>query len=170
MRATEFVNEVGDSAYDVHHAETRKTKTKGRIRNAKMGMMDITGREFFNFSTPEGVNYSIGIHQFESSKRGTGIVVEFQNRDDKEFPYDRTGTGNEFTVFSTVRKVILKYLSEHPNVNFLAFSAKNTEPSRIRLYNAAASNPAKWFPGFTNVEKKNNGDLTQYTFGKTDIK
>lgn len=162
----ETINEIGDSNYAVMHAGTSRPTLAQKNQQAKLGGTDVKKHDNFDFSTPEGMNYGIGLHTYKSDKRGKGIMVDFYNKDEIDTPYDKTGTGNEFKVFSTVRNVILKYLSEHPELRFLTFSAKNSEPSRVRLYSAAAKDPNKWFPGFTEVSKKSDNAITQYMFAK----
>jgi len=168
VRATEFVTEIGDSNYAVQQDFDRRKTLAQKNSQAKMGVSSAIKRNAqFSFQTPDGVDYGVGIHTYKSAKgRGLGIMVDFFDKGDFNSSYDISGTGNEFKVFSTVRQIVLNYLNEHPEINFLTFSAKNAEPSRVKLYSAAAKNPNKWFPGFTEVQSKTDDDITQYMFAK----
>jgi hypothetical protein len=47
--------------------------------------------------------------------------------------YDKTGTGKEFQVFATIKK-ILEYLIKEKDVKALVFTATEKEKSRVRVY------------------------------------
>lgn len=55
--------------------------------------------------------------------------------------YGITGTGNQFTVFSTVLEILKSWSNDNSNVDILLFSAK--EKSRQRLYRTFAKNISK---------------------------
>lgn len=58
-----------------------------------------------------------------------GVDVSDDNNDE----YTKSNTGNELAVFSTVIKIITDFLKTN-DVDELGFSARNVEPSRVKLY------------------------------------
>lgn len=65
------------------------------------------------------------------------VYLGFFLLDDNDKSFDSqgiTGTGNEFKVFSTVIAMTKEFIKNHQNIEKIMFLAKNTELSRIKLY------------------------------------
>jgi hypothetical protein len=59
-----------------------------------------------------------------------------------------TGTGNSFRVLSTVLEILKKEIRENPDIHTIAFSSKEDEESRTKLYSRFANNVSKFLPGW----------------------
>jgi hypothetical protein len=67
-------------------------------------------------------------------------------------------------VFSTVHHIIKQHMAENPHIQHLSFSAHNSEPSRVKLYNHFAKK-------FTNKHNQTQtSSSTQFHFHRDDVK
>lgn len=55
-----------------------------------------------------------------------------------DYAWGVEGSGDEIMVFSTVIAIIRKFMNKNPSLKNLVFSAKLSEPSRVKLYNRMA--------------------------------
>ena len=160
------LDEVGDSHYDVDQVYHNKTSLKRAKGQYKMDLPNVKQKNGFQFSTPDGTTYRLNLAKIKGYKTGRmGLNVEFFDLN-SDSPYDISGKGNALKVFSTVKATIAKYISEDPSISFIAFTAKNTEPSRVKLYKMFANQFSKYFPGFTQVEVEKFRDSTGFRISK----
>jgi hypothetical protein len=71
-----------------------------------------------------------------------------------------TGTGNSIRVFSTILAVLKDAIKRNPDYSKVIFSAKETEPSRIKLYSRFADNVGKYLPGWKLSKVKPNAKMS----------
>jgi len=163
MRIDEVLNEVGDSFYDVELARVRKPSLNDRVKREKIGKPNLRRkRSTFRFNTDSGSRYIIELIQDKLTKRkGDGLTVMFSDMD-ADNGIAINNKGDAIKIFSTVKNVLAKYLSQHPEVIIVGFSAKTSEPSRVKLYQTFANQFKRWFPQFTNLKVKQVDDFTQY--------
>lgn len=163
MRATEFISEIGNSFYDVEKTSGSSPSKNLRIKHAK-GVVPFTPktRANFKFKTDSGTEYVIHLSMMKSPKNGrTGVEVVFADANEEE-DIAITNKGDAIKVFSTVKNVIAKFISEHPKVSVVAFSAKTDEPSRVKLYQTFANQFTRWFPNFSEQKVFKHPDYTTF--------
>jgi predicted nucleotidyltransferase len=133
------VNEALDSSYP--------------YRNSKQN----PGKDFY-FDTEDGQEYKV---EFDSIW-GDDVSVAFSARGQgDEHKTGITGTGNSRKIFGTVIKIVKDYIRK-ANPEIIAFSANNSEPSRVRLYNMLASQVNKELPNYNFTDAFSNGGFTTY--------
>jgi hypothetical protein len=122
-------------------------------RNSKQN----PGKDFY-FDTEDGQEYKV---EFDSIW-GDDVSVAFSARGQgDEHKTGITGTGNSRKIFGTVIKIVKDYIRK-ANPEIIAFSANNSEPSRVRLYNMLASQVNKELPNYNFTDAFSNGGLTTY--------
>ena len=133
------INEALDSSYP--------------YRNSKQN----PGKDFY-FDTEDGQEYKV---EFDSIW-GDDVSVAFSARGQgDEHKTGITGTGNSRKIFGTVIKIVKDYIRK-ANPEIIAFSANNSEPSRVRLYNMLASQVNKELPNYNFTDAFSNGGFTTY--------
>ena len=183
MRLSEFtssnkkiIGEVGDTAYDATltpNGYSTNTRTKNQqIRTPTQSKIELVPRapaiERYNFTTKAGTKYIIYIYKMKTENGIYGISVTFDDTENDK-PYALTGTGDSIKVFATVKNVLLNYLSKHPNIKFVTFSAKRSESTRVKLYNYIAGQFEKWVPGFKEVRTQYMDDYVHFIVSKQSI-
>ena len=137
-RITAMTNEALDSSYD--------------YRDSKQN----PGNAFY-FDTEDGQEYKVEIDNVDND-----VTVAFSARGQgDEHKIGLTGTGNSRKVFGTVIKIVKDYIRKS-NPEIIAFSANNSEPSRVRLYKMLASQANKELPNYNFTDAFSNGGLTTY--------
>ena len=137
-RITAMTNEALDSSYDYR------------------GSKQNPGNDFY-FDTEDGQEYKVEIGNVDND-----VTVAFSARGQgDEHKIGLTGTGNSRKVFGTVIKIVKDYISKS-NPEIIAFSANNSEPSRVRLYKMLASQANKELPNYKFTDAFSNGGLTTY--------
>jgi hypothetical protein len=122
-------------------------------RNSKQN----PGQDFY-FDTEDGQEYKV---EFDSIW-GDDVSVAFSARGQgDEHKTGITGTGNSRKIFGTVIKIVKDYIRK-ANPEIIAFSANNSEPSRVRLYNMLASQVNKELPNYNFTDAFSNGGFTTY--------
>jgi hypothetical protein len=122
-------------------------------RNSKQN----PGKDFY-FDTEDGQEYKV---EFDSIW-GDDVTVSFAARGQgDEHKIGLTGTGNSRKIFGTVIKIVKDYITK-ANPEIIVFSANNSEPSRVRLYNMLASQVNKELPNYNFTDAFSNGGLTTY--------
>jgi hypothetical protein len=122
-------------------------------RNSKQN----PGKDFY-FDTEDGQEYKV---EFDSIW-GDDVSVAFSARGQgDEHKTGITGTGNSRKIFGTVIKIVKDYIRK-ANPEIIVFSANNSEPSRVRLYNMLASQVNKELPNYNFTDAFSNGGLTTY--------
>jgi hypothetical protein len=122
-------------------------------RNSKQN----PGKDFY-FDTEDGQEYKV---EFDSIW-GDDVSVAFSARGQgDEHKTGITGTGNSRKIFGTVIKIVKDYIRK-ANPEIIAFSANNSEPSRVRLYNMLASQVNKELPNYNFTDAFSNGGFTTY--------
>jgi hypothetical protein len=138
-RITAMTNEALDSSYDYR------------------GSKQNPGNDFY-FETEDGQEYKV---EFDNVW-GDDVNVAFSARGQgDEHKTGITGTGNSRKVFGTVIKIVKDYIRKS-NPEIIAFSANNSEPSRVRLYKMLASQANKELPNYNFTDAFSNGGLTTY--------
>jgi hypothetical protein len=114
------------------------------------------GNDFY-FDTEDGQEYKVEIDNIDND-----VTVAFSARGQgDEHKTGITGTGNSRKIFGTVIKIVKDYISKS-NPEIIAFSANNSEPSRVRLYKMLASQANKELPNYNFTDAFSNGGLTTY--------
>jgi predicted nucleotidyltransferase len=112
----------------------------------------------FYFDTEDGQEYKVEI----DNVWGNDVTVAFSARGQgDEHKTGITGTGNSRKIFGTVIKIVKDYIRKS-NPGIIAFSADNSEPSRVRLYKMLASQANKELPNYNFTDAFSNGGLTTY--------
>lgn len=159
------LSEVGDSFYDVDQTSAYSPSKNIRIKHAK-GVTPFVPktRANFKFKTDSGTQYVINLSMMKSPKNGrTGVeVVFYDDNEDDDNKIGITNKGDAVKVFSTVKAVLTKFLSEHPQASVVAFSAKTDEPSRVKLYQTFANQFTRWFPKFSEQNVYRHPDYTTF--------
>ena len=138
-RITAMTNEALDSSY----------KYRGSKQNP--------GNDFY-FETEDGQEYKV---EFDNVW-GDDVNVAFSARGQgDEHKTGITGTGNSRKIFGTVIKIVKDYIGKS-NPEIIAFSANNSEPSRVRLYKMLASQANKELPNYNFTDAFSNGGFTTY--------
>ena len=111
----------------------------------------------FYFDTEDGQEYKVEIDNVDND-----ATVAFSARGQgDEHKTGITGTGNSRKIFGTVIKIVKDYIRKS-NPEIIAFSADNSEPSRVRLYKMLASQANKELPNYNFTDAFSNGGLTTY--------
>jgi hypothetical protein len=146
-RITAMTNEALDSSYE--------------YRNSKRN----PGNDFY-FDTEDGQEYKV---EFDSVFAG-GVNISFAARGQgDEHKIGLTGTGNSRKIFGTVIKIVKDYIRKS-NPEIIAFSANNSESSRVRLYKMLASQANKELPNYNFADVFSNGGFTTYYLTRDDTK
>jgi len=173
MRFNEIIAEVGDSFYDVEKTSAYSPSKNIRIKHAK-GVVPFTPktRANFKFKTDSGTQYVINLSMMKSPTNGrTGVEVIFYDANENDNDnIGITNKGDAVKVFSTVKAVLTKFLSEHPKASVVAFSAKTDEPSRVKLYQTFANQFTRWFPAFSEQKVYRHPDYTTFAIMIPDNK
>lgn len=118
----------------------------------------------YYFNTDSGEQYKV---VFKGDKK---VEVSFMARGENDQPKDNiTGTGDSRKVFGTVMNIVKDYVdSYHPDILF--FAAVNSEPSRIRLYNALAAKANSALPGYSFAKTLKDKAFTVYYITRDGLK
>lgn len=103
----------------------------------------------YKFVTDRRSEYYVNIEWYDET-----ISVEFDKETAVGVP--RQGilnTGDAFRIFATIAKAIKTYLAGHQPINRIEFMGKQTEPSRIKLYDQIAKVFPRHIPNFKFVKK-----------------
>lgn len=134
-------------------AMTEALDSSYEYRNSKQN----PGNAFY-FDTEDGQEYKV---EFDSIW-GDDVTVSFAARGQgDEHKIGLTGTGNSRKIFGTVIKIVKDYIRK-ANPEIIVFSANNSEPSRVRLYNMLASQVNKELPNYNFTDAFSNGGFTTY--------
>jgi hypothetical protein len=114
------------------------------------------GRAFY-FDTEDGQEYKV---EFDIVDDDVTVAFAARGQGD-EHKIGLTGTGNSRKIFGTVIKIVKDYIRKS-NPGIIAFSANNSEPSRVRLYNMLASQVNKELPNYNFTDAFSNGGFTTY--------
>jgi hypothetical protein len=119
----------------------------------------------FYFDTEDGQEYKVEIDNVDND-----ATVAFSARGQgDEHKTGITGTGNSRKIFGTVIKIVKDYIRKS-NPEIIAFSADNSEPSRVRLYKMLASQANKELPNYKFTDAFSNGGLTTYYLTRDGVK
>ena len=163
----EVLGEVGDSNYAVQHSDSRKATKRSKYVNAKLNLPRVKQRDDFQFSTPDGKTYIIQIKKYQVDGTGDmGIDVSFYDPA-SESPFAVTGSGNAIRIFSTVKNVVGKYLSQDPSISVITFLSKNSESSRLKLYRTFLVQISRWFPEFQRTRETKTDDYVEFKLSKS---
>ena len=114
------------------------------------------GNDFY-FDTEDGQEYKVEIDNVDND-----VTVAFSAKGQgDEHKIGLTGTGNSRKVFGTVIKIVKDYIRKS-NPEIIAFSANNSEPSRVRLYKMLASQANKELSNYNFTDAFSNGGFTTY--------
>lgn len=91
--------------------------------------------------TINDIEYFVLFSQDEDIYTRWYIVFDIENRSEKEELYSLSGTGNAYTLFSTLIPLIQEFSRKNPNVTSIVFTAD--EESRKKFYNRFAKILAK---------------------------
>jgi hypothetical protein len=79
-----------------------------------------------------------------------------------------TGTGDSRKVFGTVVKIVKDYIDTY-KPKTLYFTAENSEPSRIKLYNTLISQVSKELPDYKALDNIDLGTGTAYMLKRKEV-
>jgi hypothetical protein len=114
------------------------------------------GKDFY-FDTEDGQEYKV---QFDIVDDDVTVAFSARGQGD-EHKTGITGTGNSRKIFGTVIKIVKDYIRKS-NPGIIAFSANNSEPSRVRLYKMLASQANKELSNYNFTDAFSNGGFTTY--------
>jgi hypothetical protein len=118
----------------------------------------------YYFTTDAGEQYKV---TFNGNKK---VEVSFMARGENDQIKDYiTGSGDSRKVFGTVINIVNEYTRQH-NPEILVFAANNAEPSRVRLYNALASQASRALPGYTFAKTLKLSMFTTFYLTRDNIK
>ncbi len=80
---------------------------------------------------------------------------------DEDGGYKMTDSGDAFRIFATVMEILYSQKEQLLSQGSIKFTAKNDEPSRIRLYDRMVKKYAKKI-GYKNVTKSKSLDVLNY--------
>ena len=118
----------------------------------------------YYFTTDEGTDYKVtlkGLNKVEVSFYARG-----ENSQEKD---NITGTGDSLKVFGTVINIVKDYVGQN-QPDILMFTADNSEPSRVRLYNTLASQASRALPGYKFAKTLKAGLSTTFYLTRDDVK
>lgn len=120
---SKFIIESGDSHYPY-----KKSHTYGNFIH-HYDFDDGSGKKKRVTIDHDGSAAEIAFHDTDKEEKGS-----------KE-KYGATGEskGKSLKVFSTVKHILKKHASEHPDLHVYSFSSNKHEPSRVSLYKRMAS-------------------------------
>lgn len=182
MRAYEFLSEGNDQEHHTggslglpfpgtYEQEYDMFKRKGPRRITAMTNEALDSSypyEFKNngyyFTTDEGTDYKVTVKGINK------VEVSFMARGENDQPKDNiTGTGDSLKVFGTVINIVKDYVSQN-QPNIIMFTADNSEPSRVRLYNTLASQASRALPGYKFAKTLKAGLSTTFYLTRDDVK
>jgi hypothetical protein len=137
-RITAMTNEALDSSYEYHDSQQNP------------------GNDFY-FDTEDGQEYKV---EFDIVDDDVNVAFSARGQGD-EHKTGITGTGNSRKIFGTVIKIVKDYIRKS-KPGIIAFSANNSEPSRVRLYKMLASQANKELPNYNFTDAFSNGGFTTY--------
>lgn len=111
------------------------------------------------FNTDKGHRYAVAFDEvnipvgFQLQK---AVITGFALMGEDDEPADVImHTGDAFTVFSTVGKIVQDYMSKSP-LDYLVFGGKINEPSRLKLYETFIKYLPKFMPDWELDFKSDN--------------
>jgi predicted nucleotidyltransferase len=136
--ANQKIDEALDSSYEYHDSQQNP------------------GNDFY-FDTEDGQEYKV---EFDTVDDDVNVAFSARGQGD-EHKTGITGTGNSRKIFGTVIKIVKDYIRKS-KPGIIAFSANNSEPSRVRLYKMLASQANKELPNYNFTDAFSNGGFTTY--------
>lgn len=183
MRAYEFITEGNDREYHTggslglpfpgtYEQEYNMFKSKGprRITAMTNEALDSSYEYFrsrnaldneFKFVTEDGISYSVVFSGKDLVEVAFSAILPGEENNFRPNKTTLTGTGNSRKVFGTVIKIVQEFVEEH-KPKALYFTADNSEPSRVRLYNTMLSQVDKALPDYTSSGNVDLGTGTAY--------
>lgn len=162
MKIREIIVEVGDNpyAYGPLEPQAQPSRLDRLIDKIPAKMSNLSAR--YKFTTESGIEYIVYLDP-DTRDEQVGLSVAFAAVDPKtgKATVDITQTGDAPRIFSTVYKIMRDYIAQH-NPAFITFTAKNSEPTRVRLYNLIARQASKWFPNYQKALSKVSMGATIY--------
>jgi hypothetical protein len=118
----------------------------------------------YYFTTDEGTDYKVTLKGLNK------VEVSFYARGDNNQEKDNiTGTGDSLKVFGTVINIVKDFVGQN-QPDILMFTADNSEPSRVRLYNTLASQASRALPGYKFAKTLKAGLSTTFYLTRDDVK
>lgn len=116
----EFINESGDSHYPY-----KKTAA-------------LNGIHHYGFTDDTGKGKTVIISNHNNTKRSADVVFHDDDRQYSSYDKKYSASGElkhkAVKVFSTVKHILSKHLSDHPHITEYEFYSDKHEPSRVNLY------------------------------------
>lgn len=143
MRYTEIINELLDQAADwnVKEANDHKYVAEFMVNDYRY-VFDASGWDYSGFTTP---------------------VVKWEVSFGMDRTLKKTGTGNEFLVFATVKNILMAFINQCKPQLFW-FSSTQDEPSRVRLYRRMADQIAAQLGFDLEIEQRAIYRETAFSF------
>lgn len=143
MRYTEIINELLDQSAEWNIKESNEHKYVAEFMvNEYRYVFDASGWDYRGFTTP---------------------VVKWEVSFGMDRTLKKTGTGNEFLVFATVKNILLAFINQY-KPQFFWFSSTQEEPSRVRLYRRMADQIAAQLGFDLEIEQRAIYRETAFTF------
>lgn len=83
------------------------------------------------------IEYLVTFNRDEEIDDKWSVMFDLLNPDSNHEPFSPTKLGNNFTVLSTVKNIIVDFVNKRNDVSFIYWTADS--PSRIKAYNRMAS-------------------------------
>jgi len=115
----------------------------------------------YHFITDTGVKYKVYLQGKDMVEVAFSAVLPGEEENFRPDKTTLTGTGDSRKVFGTVVKIVKEYLETH-KPNSLYFTAENSEPSRVKLYNRLIAQVDKELPDYKALGNVDLGSGTAY--------
>lgn len=115
----------------------------------------------YHFVTDTGVKYKVYLQGKDMVEVAFSAILPGEEENFRPDKTTLTGTGDSRKVFGTVVKIVKEYLDTH-KPNALYFTAENSEPSRIKLYNRLIAQVDKELPDYKALGNVDLGSGTAY--------
>lgn len=115
----------------------------------------------YHFVTDSGVKYKVYLQGKDMVEVAFSAILPGEEENFRPDKTTLTGTGDSRKVFGTVVKIVKEYIDTH-KPNSLYFTAENSEPSRIKLYNTLIAQVDKELPDYKALGNVDLGSGTAY--------
>ena len=115
----------------------------------------------YHFVTDNGVKYKVYLQGKDMVEVAFSAILPGEEENFRPDKTTLTGTGDSRKVFGTVVKIVKEYLNTH-KPNALYFTAENSEPSRVKLYNRLIAQVDKELPDYKALGNIDLGTGTAY--------
>lgn len=146
MFINELLVEIGNKAYQVgplSKFDVPKSPDDSSLGH-KLNLLKL--HKAYRFKNEEGLEYGILFYFTRDENKNSGREISFYINTPQGPKFDKSDTGDEFKILSTVKNVLQAYLQKY-NPDFISFSGASV--SHNDLYDKFVSNVDKFIPNWT---------------------